>query len=100
VIGGLPALLIALIQFGDFSMLPSIVMLFAVIYTLDNGFLQPKIFSKSTDIHPIVIILLILIGNELLGIFGMLLAVPTATVIKTAAREIYIGYKNYKIIKT
>ena len=100
VIGGLPALLIALIQFGDFSKLPSIIMLFAVIYTLDNGFLQPKIFSKSTDIHPIVIILLILIGSELLGIFGMLLAVPTATVIKTASREIYIGYKNYKIIKT
>lgn len=100
VIGGIPALLIALIQFGDFSMLPSIVMLFAVIYTLDNGFLQPKIFSKSTDIHPIVIILLILIGSELLGIFGMLLAVPTATVIKTASREIYMGYKNYKIIKT
>jgi predicted PurR-regulated permease PerM len=99
VIGGIPALLIALIQYGDFSMLPSIVILFAVIYTLDNGFIQPKIFSKSTDIHPIVIILLILIGSELLGIFGMLLAVPTATVVKTASREIYIGYKNYKIIK-
>ena len=99
IIGGIPAIAISLIQFGDFSMLPNIFMLFVIIYTIDNGLIQPNVFSRGTDMHPLVIILLILIGSELLGIFGMLLAVPTATVIKTAAREIYYGYKNYKIIK-
>ncbi|MBU2491166.1 MAG: AI-2E family transporter [Bacteroidetes bacterium] len=99
IIGGLPAIIISLIQFGDLSMLPSILILFVIIYTLDNGYIQPNVFSKSTDMHPLVIIILILAGSQLLGIFGMLLAVPVATVIKTAAREIYLGYKNYKIIK-
>jgi putative permease len=99
IIGGIPAIAISIIQFGDFSMFPKIILLFIIIYTVDNGFIQPNVFSKGTDIHPLLIIILILVGSELLGIFGMLLAVPTATVIKTAAREIYFAYKNYKIIR-
>lgn len=99
VIGGLPAIIIAIIQFGDFSMLPSIIVMFVIVYTFDNGFIQPNVFSKSTDLHPLIIILLILLGSKLLGILGMLLAVPVATVVKTAAKEIYFGYKNYRIIK-
>ncbi len=99
VIGGLPAIIIAIIQFGDLSMLPSILIMFVIVYTFDNGFIQPNIFSKSTDIHPLVIILLILVGSKILGILGMLLAVPIATVLRTAAKEIYFGYKNYRIIK-
>lgn len=100
VIGGLPAIIISLIQFGDLSMLPSITLVFVIIYTFDNGYIQPNVFSKGTDIHPLMIIILILIGSQAMGILGMLLAVPTASVIKTAAREIYFGYKNYRIIRT
>ncbi|MBU1681170.1 MAG: AI-2E family transporter [Bacteroidetes bacterium] len=97
-IGGLPAIAISLIQFGDFSMLPEISIMFIIVYTLDNGYIQPNIFAKATDIHPLMIILIILIGSQVLGIAGMLLAIPTATVLKTAATEIYLGFKNYKII--
>ncbi len=99
IVGGLPALLFSIVQFGNLSMLPSITIMFIMIYAVDNGFIQPNLFSKSTDFHPLAIIILILIGEQLMGVLGMLLAVPVATVIKTAAKEIYLGYKNYKIIK-
>ena len=98
VIGGIPAIIISIVQFGDFSKLPSILIMFVIVYTIDNGYIQPNIFSKSTDIHPLLIIILILLGGQLMGVLGMLLAVPLATVVKTAAKEIYFGYKNYKII--
>jgi predicted PurR-regulated permease PerM len=100
IIGGVPAIIISLIQFGDFSMLPSILIMFLSVYAIDNGFIQPNVFSKATDIHPLGIIILIIAGSQLLGVLGMLLAVPVTTVIKTASREIYIGYRNYKIIRT
>lgn len=100
IIGGIPAILVSIAQFGDFSMIPSIILMFTLVYTVDNGFFQPHIFSKSVDMHPIVIILLIITGGQILGALGMLLAVPTATVMKTAVKEIYIGYKNFKIIKS
>ncbi len=97
--GGLPALLFSIVQFGNLSQLPTITIMFVIIYAIDNGFVQPNVFSKSTDFHPLAIIILILIGEQLMGVLGMLLAVPVATVIKTAAKEIYLGYRNYKIIK-
>jgi len=99
VIGGIPAIVLSIMQTGDLSQVPLIMMIVALTYTLDNGFVQPYVFSKSVDMHPIIIIILIIIGSELFGIIGMLLAVPTATVIKTAATEIYFAYKNYSIAK-
>lgn len=98
-VGGLPAIIISVIQFGNLSMLPGIIIMFLIVYAIDNGFIQPNVFSKSTDMHPLMIIVLILAGSELMGLLGMLLAVPSATIIKTATREIYFGYKNHKILK-
>jgi predicted PurR-regulated permease PerM len=99
VIGGVPAIILSIIQTGDLSQVPIIMTIVALTYTLDNGFVQPYVFSKSVNMHPVIIILLIIIGSELFGLIGMLLAVPTATVIKTAATEIYFAYKNYSIAK-
>ena len=99
IIGGIPAIIISIIQYGDLSHVPYIFLLMLIVYTLDNGLVQPYVFSKSVDMHPIVIILLIIAGSQLFGVFGMLLAIPTATVLKTAATEIYFAFKNYKIAR-
>lgn len=98
-IGAIPAAIISIIQTGDLSQVPLILLIVALTYMVDNGFVQPYVFSKSVDMHPIVIILLIIAGSQLFGLLGMLLAVPTATVIKTAAKEIYFAFKNYKLAK-
>lgn len=100
IIGGIPAMLISLLQLGNFSAAPLIIIVLILIYTIDNGFVQPYVFSKSVNMHPLVIILLIIAGSKLFGIFGMLFAVPTASVIRTTAREIYFAFKNYSILKT
>ena len=99
VIGAVPAIIISIIQYGDLSHVPFIVILVLSVYAADNGFVQPYVFAKSVDMHPIAIILLILAGSQLFGIIGMLLAVPTATVIRTLAKEIYYAFKNYKIAR-
>jgi len=97
IIGGVPALLISVIQFGDFSMIIPIVIMFTAIYLLDNSIAQPYIFSKSADMNPITIIALILIGNQILGAFGALIAIPIATILKVSARETISGFRNYKL---
>lgn len=99
VIGGVPAIIISLIQFGDFSQVPLIFLIVMLTYAFDNGFIQPFVFAKSVDIHPIIIILLIIAGGQLFGLFGMLLAVPVTSVIKTFVKEIYFAFKNYKIAR-
>lgn len=99
IIGVVPALLVSYYQMGNFSLALPIIIVFVIVYTIDNGFVQPMIFSKSLKIHPVVIILLILIGSELFGILGLLLAVPSATILRVMATEIYQGYKKYQIVK-
>lgn len=100
IVGGVPAIIISIIQYGDLSQVPFIVILMISIYTLDNGVVQPYIFSKNLDMHPIVIILLLLAGGSTFGILGLLLTIPTATVLRTLIKEIYFAFKNYKIART
>src|SRR5205085_2175921 len=97
VIGGIPAILISIIQFGDFHMVLPIIIMVTIIYVLDNSIFQPYIFSKSTDMNPITIIALILVGNEILGAFGALVAIPIATILKVSASETIRGFRNYKL---
>jgi predicted PurR-regulated permease PerM len=99
IIGGIPAIIVSIVQYGNFSQVPLILLVVVITYTLDNGFVQPYVFGKSTDMHPIVIILLIISGGILFGFFGMLLAIPVATVIKTFSKEIYFAKKNYRIAR-
>ncbi|OGU67344.1 MAG: hypothetical protein A2W30_04765 [Ignavibacteria bacterium RBG_16_36_9] len=99
VIAGIPAIIVSIVQYGDLSQVPPILLVVLITYTLDNGFVQPYVFGKSVDMHPIVIILLIISGGILFGLFGMLLAVPVATVIKTFTKEIYFAAKNYKVAR-
>ncbi|MCK9424793.1 MAG: AI-2E family transporter [Ignavibacteriaceae bacterium] len=99
IIGGIPALLISFLQYGDFSKAPIIILFLLIIYALDNGIVQPFIFSKSVNMHPLMIIFLIIAGGQLYGVLGMLIAIPTATVIKTASKEFYFAWKNYRITR-
>jgi predicted PurR-regulated permease PerM len=99
VIGGIPAIIVSIVQHGDLSQVPLILLVVLITYALDNGFVQPYVFGKSVDMHPIVIILLIISGGILFGLMGMLLAVPVATVIRTFSKEIYFAKKNYKIAR-
>ena len=100
VIGGLPALIISIIQRGDFSAFPWLIGLLFLIYILDNGFVQPFVLSKSTDIHPVIIILLIIAGEQFLGLPGMLLAVPIATAINTAVLELNKAMRETTVEET
>ncbi len=46
------------------------------------------------ELHLLTIIIVILIGGQLVGIFGMLLAVPAASIIKVTAQELHLGIKE------
>ena len=99
IIGGVPAAIVCIVQYGDLSQIPLIILVILITYSFDNGFVQPYIFGKGVDMHPIIIILLIISGGILYGLLGMLLVVPIATIIKTLTKEIYFAKKNYKIAR-
>ncbi|MGH7757349.1 MAG: AI-2E family transporter, partial [Vulcanimicrobiaceae bacterium] len=56
--------------------------LFVAIFQLDGHFITPKIVSGSVGLTPLMVIVAILIGAELMGIAGMFLAVPIAGILR------------------
>jgi predicted PurR-regulated permease PerM len=70
---------------------------FFVVQLIDNNISSPIIFSKSVNSHPLEIFLVILIAGILFGIVGMIIAVPTFTILKVIGKEFF---PDNKIIKT
>ena len=63
---------------------------------VDNFFSQPYIFSNSVKSHPLEIFIVILVGGILFGIVGMVLAIPSYTVIKVFLK---VFFNNNNLIK-
>ena len=63
------------------------VLVVLIVQIMDNIFFQPLIFSSSVKAHPLEIFLVILIAGTLAGITGMILAIPSYTVIRVFAKE-------------
>lgn len=66
---------------------------FAVMKVIDDTIFQPYIFSNSVKAHPLEIFLVILIAGSIAGILGMLIAIPTYTVIRVFAKEFFNKYR-------
>ena len=60
-----------------------------IVQLIDNNVSQPIIFSKSTNSHPLEIFLVTLISGTLLGILGMIIAIPVYTALKVVLKEFY-----------
>ncbi len=76
-VGFVPAVLLALFNDGWQHALV-VALVFVVIFQLEGHFIAPKIVSDSVGLSPLMVIVAILIGGELLGIAGMFVAVPIA----------------------
>ncbi len=59
----------------------------AAIQNLENFVLTPKVLGKETQLHPVTIFVSFLVGGSLFGLFGVLLAVPLASIAKILGRE-------------
>lgn len=97
-----PALIMAIYQGAvggaGFILFFYVLILFAIVQFIDGNLIQPKIVGESVGLHPLVIIIALFIGAEVLGIYGMLFAVPVAALLKVLVIELYqvlyLGYSG------
>ena len=80
IIGPLPAVLVAL--FNDPVSALWLIILFIGLQQLEGHIVAPQVFRISLRVNPILIILGLLIGYQLYGIAGALVALPVAAVIR------------------
>ncbi|MDZ7266828.1 MAG: AI-2E family transporter [candidate division KSB1 bacterium] len=97
IVGAVPAILMALLHTGSLNLVLAIVIAFATIQLIENIFISPYITARSVELHPLAILVVILIGGSLLGMWGMLLAVPVASLMKVTAELLIWGVRNYRL---
>jgi predicted PurR-regulated permease PerM len=66
-----------------------VLLVFVLIYQqVESNFLQPMVYSKAVQLNGLVILIALLVGGQLLGIPGALLAIPVAEIIRIVVTEL------------
>jgi predicted PurR-regulated permease PerM len=112
-IGMIPAILIAIMNNIEnepalthylFNIIPSpfyifdIILMFIIVQQIDNNFITPLVIGESVGLHPMVVMIVLLIGGTLIGPLGMLFAIPAAGVLKVLLSEIIFISKNSHLL--
>ena len=72
---------------------------FLVYQQVENQFLQPLIYGRMVQLSPLVVLCAVLIGAELAGIFGVLIAIPVAGSLLAIVSEVLL-YRREAAIET
>jgi predicted PurR-regulated permease PerM len=83
ILATIPAVLLALTQSLETALI--VLAAYFVYQQIENYVTSPRVFSRTLQLSPLVTLLAVLIGGTLLGIIGLLLALPVAAAIPTVA---------------
>src|SRR5918994_1704992 len=71
-----------------------VLLVFVLVYQqVESNFLQPMVYSKAVQLNGLVILIALLVGGQLLGIPGALLAIPVAEIIRIVVTEL-LAYRR------
>lgn len=94
IISTVPAVLVAMTQ-GGWVVLQVLGMIL-IIHAIEANFLNPKIMGHQVELHPVIILFALFVGQHLFGIAGLLLAVPLAAILRSTGVFLYRTYLSYE----
>lgn len=71
-----------------------VLVLFVVVQWVENNILAPKLIGDSTGLNPLVILISIIIGGGIFGVWGMVISVPLTSIIFILVDFIKIKYND------
>jgi putative permease len=94
VIGAVPALIIILVNptflFGSVSMnILAVSLVYFTAHILDAVFIIPVVVAKIVNLHPVTVVLVIIVGAQWLGVLGMIISIPLASLLKLLVSTFY-----------
>jgi predicted PurR-regulated permease PerM len=75
-----------------------VLILVVITHVLDDVVFQPFVLGSAANVHPLVVVIAIIAGSLIMGLWGMLFAIPTVVVVKTAVATFFKELKDYRII--
>lgn len=88
-IGGIPPVIVGLLVSPAMGIKALAVII--VVQQIESNLITPQILGHSLGLHPLLVIFALLLGGELAGFLGIVLAVPTAAIIKATLEHIAQG---------
>jgi predicted PurR-regulated permease PerM len=71
-----------------------VLLVFVLVYQqVESNLLQPLVYSQAVQLNGLVILIALLVGGQLLGIPGALLAIPVAEIIRIVITEL-VAYRR------
>mgnify|MGYP000857579134 CR=1 FL=1 len=97
VLAAVPAVLISLTPNTPHPLL--VIGLYLLIQTIDPFILTPVLLGKAVDLRPITVIIAILCGAKLMGLLGLIIAIPFTAVLKVLINQYYLKKTGIEVVK-
>jgi predicted PurR-regulated permease PerM len=98
-IGFLTSIVVGFANFKDMSTIIGIVIIFIVVQVLEGTMITPRLVGNKVGLSPLHTILALIIGGNLFGLTGMLVAIPVTAVLKVILKDILHMYQNLEFYK-
>ena len=92
-LGALPPIIVALVQ--DPLTAVWVALLFVALQQLEGHVVAPNVFGRSLRLNPLLVILALLLGGEIYGFLGALVALPIAAVL----RETFVYLRRHLVFE-
>jgi putative permease len=95
IIGAVPAILIALLSpeiAATSSSSINLILITSVYFAaqlIDVALIIPLVVARIVNLHPVTVIIVIIVGAEVMGVLGMMISIPVASVLKLTFTAVY-----------
>jgi AI-2E family transporter len=93
-LASIPAILISLLLPDPFPRTYAIIVYFIIIQVFESNILGPRIVGHAVGLHPAVSILALIVGVQLFGAFGALLATPVLAAVWVVVASVYRSFRG------
>lgn len=95
-LGAAPAIIMA--STVSMKMVIYVVIVNVLCQMLESNVVSPQVVGRSLHLHPLAIIFALLVGGELAGIVGLILAVPVLAILKVIVQHVFAYYIRRKTV--
>ncbi len=93
-VAAVPAVLLSIMP--DTPGIILVLLLYVFVQILDAFVFTPFFLGKATDLSPLTVIIMILIGAQLMGLLGIILAIPITAIAKVLLVDYYLDRRKYE----
>lgn len=99
IIGFVPTIILAILKASDtggnfWLIIASAMAVFIIVQAIQDGFIVPRVMGKITGLNPAIILLSLSIWGSLMGMLGMIIALPLTTLMLSYYQRFIINREN------